>query len=56
MKRSDYGMIVDFNAWAHPAWVPFTELMEGRQYGNEPLNQAWAFFRAGREARKKDEK
>ncbi len=53
-KRSDYGLITDFDCWRHPAWNSFTDLMDGRLYGSDPLNQAWAFYKAGWVAGQKD--
>lgn len=49
--KSEYGLITDFDCWKHPAWSSFTDLMEGREYGFEALNQAWAFYKAGWMAR-----
>ena len=49
--KSDYGLILDFDCWLHPAFRPFTELMDGRKYDQEALNSAWAFFKAGWKAR-----
>lgn len=34
----------------HPAWRPFVHEMADKQYGWDPLNQAWYFFKAGWEA------
>ncbi len=53
MRRSNFGMITDFSCWQHPAWSTFMDLMDGRAYGDEPLNQAWAFFKSGWEHRER---
>lgn len=36
----------------HPAWNAFVQVMRNKQYGWDPLCQAWAFFRKGWDAHK----
>lgn len=46
-----YARIWDENAYMHLAWSAFCSEMVDKQYGAEPLNQAWGFFKSGWEAR-----
>lgn len=54
--QSDYGLITDLDCWKHPAWGSFMDEMEGRIYGHEALNTAWAFYKRGWEAHYKQTK
>ncbi len=40
-----------YNITQHPAWRPFVTQMENKQYGLDPLLQAWHFFRIGWDAK-----
>ncbi len=44
---SDLSLLRDGSAEKHPAYLAFCRQMRGRAYGEEPLNQAWAFFKKG---------
>lgn len=39
---------------AHPAWKSFVIEMRDKQYGQEPLMQAWGFYRKGWEDLRKE--
>jgi len=45
--ESDFSLICDKNAPSHEAFPFFKKVMEGRHYGEEPLNDAWIYFRIG---------
>lgn len=34
----------------HPAWKAFIQEMQNKNYGFDPLLQAWGFFKSGWEA------
>lgn len=44
-KESGFNVIHE-----HPAWKSFVTQMSNKQYGIEPLLQAWHFFRIGWDA------
>jgi hypothetical protein len=46
-----YELLWQDDPYNHPGWEAFKEEMKDKQYGREPLNQAWWFFRLGWEAR-----
>jgi hypothetical protein len=45
--KSDFGLIDDPEFRRHAARDMFKATMRDKSYGREPLNQAWAFFKAG---------
>jgi hypothetical protein len=45
--------LADMSFTQHPAWPSFVEEMKNREYGQEPLQQAWGFYKSGWEARNK---
>lgn len=47
--NSDFDLI-DPRAKTHEAWSAFVFAMRGREYGREPLNSAWLWFRDGWDA------
>lgn len=47
---SDFSNI-DTEEHSHPAFEAFKKYMEDKSYGWDPLNQAWAFFKAGWQAK-----
>lgn len=54
MYQSDFSMLPE-DAKTHPAYLYFQLMMKGRQYGREPLNDAWTWFRIGWENCDKNE-
>lgn len=48
--ESDLSLLYDEDAVDHPAYPSFVRQMEGREYGEDPLNEAWEWFRAGWDA------
>ncbi len=44
--QCDFSLIEEPEKEKHPAWIHFKKKMKGKQYGREPLNQAWSFFKA----------
>lgn len=47
---SDFSLIRDVDAKAHPAYAAFVEEMRGRDYGDEAINDAWEWFKTGWES------
>lgn len=45
--ESDFSLLWDKEAEKHPAYPSFLKEMDGRAYGEEPLNNAWAWFKNG---------
>jgi len=48
--KTDFSLVEDKGADAHPAWPAFKKEMEGRCYGWNAVNAAWAWFKAGWDA------
>ena len=54
MKEKDMiTKLADTSFTRHPAWPSFVEEMKTREYGEDPLQQAWGFYRRGWENRDK---
>lgn len=49
MKYDDESPLPE-HAHTHPAYRAFARAMEDKQYGREPLQNAWGWFRAGWDA------
>lgn len=47
-------LLFDKTAVDHPAWEAFVRQMRTKDYGREPLNQAWYFFKEGWEAEERN--
>lgn len=45
--KSNFALIRDPGAKNHSAFAAFKREMKGKQYGEEALNTAWIWFRAG---------
>jgi hypothetical protein len=53
--KSDFSLIRDPNMSRHGAYDAFKRAMAGREYGQDPLNAAWVWFRDGWDARTEEQ-
>lgn len=46
-QESDFSLLRDKNAAEHEGYDAFLTAMKGKLYGEEPLNDAWEWFKVG---------